>query len=129
MPSIEHMSKWPPCGGGLSSSRLAWLAASLYIGLLGYRDWYRVIDTMVNFSKSHFGKHSSSKQWKIYFSTLCDLLVPWTMWSSRKSNIWWSSGQFISSLIVFHSELPLVFICCDFYVDSALVICHKLNWS
>ena len=33
-----------------SKYRLDWLA-SFYI--LGYRDWHRVIDTMVNFSKSH----------------------------------------------------------------------------
>ena len=44
---------------------LDWLAS------LNYRpiDWHHVIDTMVNFSKSHFGQHSSPKQWKIYFST------------------------------------------------------------
>ena len=35
-------------------------------------DWlasHYMIDTMVNFLKSHFGQHSSPKQWKIYFST------------------------------------------------------------
>ena len=35
--------------------KLDWLASR-------YRDWHRVIDTMVNFSKFHFGQHSSLKQ-------------------------------------------------------------------